>query len=138
MGDLISRSQVLKEIETWGGCVEALYEYIVDMTTAYDIDKVVEELEEIINPKEMYFCRVSKGRCIHNEDDIECIDCVAQRAIKIVKQGGVADDVCEYKYNVARSKDIYFLTSCGNRYNGRLDNDLPYCGFCGKKIKVVE
>lgn len=44
-----------------------------------------------------------------------------------------SDDVCEYKYNVARSKDIYFLTSCGHRHNGRLDNSLPYCGFCGKR-----
>ena len=46
MSDLISRSKLLKEIETWGGCVEALHEYIQNMPTAYDIDKVVEELEE--------------------------------------------------------------------------------------------
>ena len=46
MSDLISRSKLLKEIETWGGCVEALHEYIQNMPTAYDIDKVVGELEE--------------------------------------------------------------------------------------------
>ena len=46
MGDLISRSQSLKEIETWGGCVETLHEYIQNMPTAYDVDKVVEELEK--------------------------------------------------------------------------------------------
>lgn len=46
MSDLISRSQLLKEIETWGGCVEALHEYIQNMPTAYDADKVVEQLEE--------------------------------------------------------------------------------------------
>ncbi len=45
MNDLISRSQLLKEIETWGGCVEALHEYIQNMPTAYDVDKVVERLE---------------------------------------------------------------------------------------------
>lgn len=55
-----------------------------------------------------------------------------------VYEGDVADSVCEYEYNVAQSRDIFFLTSCGHRHNGRLDNDLPYCGFCGKKIKVVE
>ena len=45
MSDLISRSKLLKEIKTWGGCVEALREYIQNMPTAYDVDKVVEELE---------------------------------------------------------------------------------------------
>ena len=44
MSDLISRSQLLKEIEAWGGCVEALHEYIQNMPTAYDIDKVIREL----------------------------------------------------------------------------------------------
>lgn len=145
MGDLISRSQVLKEIETWGGCVEALHEYIANMPTAYDIDKVVEELEEIINPKEMYFCRVSKGRCIHNEDDIECIDCVAQRAIKIVKQGGVADDVCEWKYTKEIMDNAEFKVGCNQNAlkrgivpNNFSYHDFKYCPYCGKKIKVVE
>ena len=48
MSDLISRSQLLKEIENWGGCVEALHEYIQNMPTAYSVDKVVEELDEYI------------------------------------------------------------------------------------------
>ena len=46
MSDLISRSQLLKEIETWGGCVEALHEYIQNMPTAYDTDKVIDQLGE--------------------------------------------------------------------------------------------
>ena len=45
MSDLISRSQLLKEIETWGGCVETLHEYIQNMPTAYDLDNVVEQLK---------------------------------------------------------------------------------------------
>ena len=48
MSDLISRSELLKEIENWGGCVEALNEYIQNMPTAYDIGKVVEDLDEYI------------------------------------------------------------------------------------------
>ena len=47
MSDLISRSQLLKEIETWGGCVETLHEYIQNMPTAYSVTNVVEELEEL-------------------------------------------------------------------------------------------
>ena len=80
MGDLISRSQLLKEIETWGGCVEALHEYIQNMPTAYDIDKVVEELERI-RAKET----CNKEKC--DTKDI-CRICVVDDAIEIVKQGG--------------------------------------------------
>ena len=50
----------------------------------------------------------------------------------------ISDDVCEWKYHIAPSKDVYFLTDCGHRHNGLLSNNRPYCGFCGKKIKVVE
>lgn len=55
--------------------------------TTYDVDKVVEELDEIICPKRLYFCRVSKGGC-NKSDDVGCIDCVIQKAIEIVKRGG--------------------------------------------------
>ena len=48
MSDLISRSQLLKQIEIWGGCVDALHDYIQNMPTAYDIGKVVEDLDEYI------------------------------------------------------------------------------------------
>ena len=71
MSDLISRSQLLKEIETWGGCVEALHEYIQNMPTAYDIDKVVEELCNA-DPQEMM-----------SEEQRN----VLNYAIEIVKQG---------------------------------------------------
>ena len=70
MSDLISRSQLLKEIETWGGCVEAL-QYIQNMPTAYDIDKVVEELCNA-DPQEMM-----------SEEQRN----VLNYAIEIVKQG---------------------------------------------------
>lgn len=39
MSDLISRSQLLKEIETWGGCVDALHDYIQNMPT--DINNAI-------------------------------------------------------------------------------------------------
>jgi len=55
--------------------------------TTYDVDKVVEELDEIIHPKRLYFCRVSKGGC-NKSDDVGCIDCAIQKAIEIVKRGG--------------------------------------------------
>ena len=51
------------------------------------MNKVVEELEEIIYPQRLYFCRVSKGGC-NKSDDVGCIDCAIQKAIEIVKRGG--------------------------------------------------
>lgn len=83
MSDLISRSQLLKQIETWGGCVEALHDYIQIMPTAYDIDRVVEELEEnasrytkkYVTPYGNNGYRDTKAISIH-------------KAIEIVKRGG--------------------------------------------------
>ena len=86
MSDLISRSKLLKEIETWGGCVEALHEYIENMPTAYDIDKVVEELEQ--KKEEVQRMR---NTCVALSDlevcDIENV--TYERAIEIVKNGGI-------------------------------------------------
>lgn len=74
MSDLISRSQLLKEIETWGGCVEALHEYIQNMPTAYDVDKVVAKLEKKRD-------KLSEEGCCLSAKQIK-------DAIKIVKAGG--------------------------------------------------
>lgn len=73
-----------KEVKTWN---RRENDKIDSRSTTYDVDKVVEELEEIICPKRLYFCRVSKGRC-NKSDDVGCIDCAIQKAIEIVKRGG--------------------------------------------------
>ena len=130
MSDLISRSQLLKEIETWGGCVDALHDYIQNMPTAYDIDKVVEELEQ--KKEEVQRMR---NTCVALSDLEVCeIENVTyERAIEIVKQDGVSNDVCEWK----KSKDYPFdwLVGCdGCEVNHRQGD---YCPRCGKKIKVV-
>ena len=84
MSDLISRSQLLKQIETWGGCVEALHDYIQIMPTAYDINKVVEELNEL-DVKSI--TRYKNGN-FGNFDGVEYY-IKKRKAIEIVKQGGV-------------------------------------------------
>ena len=57
------------------------------------------------------------------------------QAIEIVKQGGVSDDVCEWKldgvYLISPHKQ---LVSCVTDENYR----YYYCPICGKKIKEVE
>ena len=55
--------------------------------TAYDLDEVVEQLEEIRLNK-----TCNKEKCDAKE---LCRICVVDDAIEIVKQGGVSDDVCE-------------------------------------------
>jgi hypothetical protein len=73
-GDLISRSKLLEEIQNWGGCVEALEEYIKKMPTAYDVEKVLAELEEA-----SYEAKMLDAKCKYlNYDD----------TIHIVRNGG--------------------------------------------------
>ena len=101
--------------------------------TAYDVDKVVEELEKLAD--ESY-----KSYCIaFNSDDRAEYDAYTN-AIEIVKQGGVADDVCEWESDYGFVSDKYKReTGCGYTFYD-LHHAVPfkYCPYCGKKIKVVE
>lgn len=92
---------------------------IKNQPTAYSVDKVVEELEEVDYTHE------DVNSFIHLED-----------AIEIVKQGCVSDDVCKWE-SVSDGKFIQ------NPHTKRLYSNEPsmqnvYCNTCGKKIKVVE
>lgn len=98
-----------------------LLEYI---PTAYDVDKVVEELV-CENCESCSFLEKCAG-------SICCVEC-HNKVTEIVKQGVVSDDVCEWK------EDAYgrWHTDC----NMLADNDpleYTHCPYCGKKIKVVD
>ena len=93
MSDLISRSELLEEIEKYkfgaisndverGYVKETILNFIEFQPTAYDIDNVVEELE-----------RAKHEICLYG-DDLEHYQNGIDEAIEIVKQGGVSDDVC--------------------------------------------
>ena len=141
MSDLISRSQLLKEIETWGGCVDALHDYIQNMPTAYSVNKVVDELEELKN----------KDIC----DYLDCDVCLYykkcgvetdqsnnlkwDKAIEIVKQCGVSDDVCEWQRDEHSENDNPAeWIICPHKPKRIFSKDIKYCPYCRKKIKVVE
>ena len=101
---------------------------IMEQPTAYDVNKVVEQLERIRAKK-----TCNKEKCDTKEI---CRICVVDDAIEIVKQGGVFDDVCEWK----SASDGEFIQ---NPHTKRLYSNEPsmqnvYCNTCGKKIKVVE
>ena len=101
--------------------------YIDAMDSAYDIDKVVEELEK----------ELKKGNI--------AIDFGEFRLFEIVKQDGVSDDVCEWKYTKEIMDNAEFKVGCNQNAlkrgivpNNFSYHDFKYCPYCGKKIKVVE
>ena len=101
---------------------------IMEQPTTFDVDKVAEELKRIRAKK-----TCNKEKCDTKEI---CRICVVDDAIEIVKQGGVFDDVCEWK----SASDGEFIQ---NPHTKRLYSNEPsmqnvYCNTCGKKIKVVE
>lgn len=110
-----------------------LYDYVKAMPTAYDVDKVVEKLEEKI--ADMNFCE-------YRDAFIDAIEIVLMHLCEteIVKQGGVSDDVCEWKLEDEEAN--LYLTGCQQRqliFEGTpKENGYRYCPYCGKKIKVVE
>ena len=105
MSDLISRSELLKMLHynkaIHGGCeddetkliaidIDKVIEYVEQMPTAFDIEEVVEQLEEEREYSyanfEEYVCDKSFG------SDVECDDFFhkgLERAIEIVKRGGI-------------------------------------------------
>lgn len=118
------------EMETDG--LKVLKKYLDMQSTAYDIDKVVDELEQ--KKEEVQRMR---NTCVALSDlevcDIENV--TYERAIEIVKQGGVSDDVCEWKQD-DMLETVYRV--CGGCFTSAYQKDFKYCPYCGKKIKVVE
>ena len=125
MSDLISRSKVISVLEkleehslTGKMYISNAIYLLEKQPTAYDIDKVVEELES----------ELKKGNI--------AIDFGEFRLFEIVKQDDVSDDVCEWK-----DKELYgYYTSC-TEFRSCIackDTYWKYCPYCGKKIKVVE
>ena len=101
---------------------QVLIDRIKSQPTAYDVDKVVEQLE-----------KQKSGLTEWAED--EAFKLAIHKAIEIVKQGGVFDDVCEWK-SVSNGEFIQ------NPHTKRLYSNEPsmqnvYCNTCGKKIKIV-
>lgn len=105
---------------------------------AFDVDKVIEELEE---RQQEYL----EGFGVHDNNELYGVACGLGDAIEIVKQGGVTDDVCEWKYTKEIMDNAEFKVGCnpnalkrGVVPNNFSYHDFKYCPYCGKKIKVVE
>ena len=136
MSDLIRKSdviQILKECNLDETLFEKdVFDKINNLQTAYDVAKVVEELKierkTANNTYNSFNMDVDLGRVFGLE-----------KAIEIVKQGGISDDVCEwikYDYRTICPKNH----DANNPYWRIPDNmdKLKYCPCCGKKILCKE
>ena len=103
--------------------IEMLEEALENSKTAYDVDKVVNELKQAIQNGTI---KIEVGN---------------SKLFEIVKQGGVSDasdNVCEwikYDYRTICPKNH----DANNPYWRIPDNTdkLKYCPYCGKRIKIV-
>ena len=96
------------------------------------VKSVVAELKEL---KMRYFLTISNTGDEKSDFAYENVGNALDKAIEIVKQGGVSDDVCEWK----SVRDGEFIQ---NPHTKRLFSNEPsmknvYCNTCGKKIKIV-
>ena len=111
------------------------FNVISEQPTAYDVDKVVEELEENAS---RYAKKYTTPYGNNGYRDTKAIS--IHKAIEIVNQGGISDDVCEWKLEDEEAN--LYLTRCQQRqliFEGTpKENGYRYCPYCGKKIKVVE
>ena len=51
------------------------------------VEKILERLDEMIHPKQLYFCKYARGGCKQlDNDDKDCMECVVENAIEIVQE----------------------------------------------------
>ena len=145
MSDLISRSKVISVLEqleehslTGKRDISNAIYLLNNQPTAYSVDRVVGELESFSKLAED---RWTNGTSKHAYQEHKCW----VKAIEIVKQGGVYDNVCEWKYTKEIMDNAEFKVGCnpnalkrGVVPNNFSYHDFKYCPYCGKKIKVVE
>lgn len=95
------------------------------------VKAVVAELDEV---KMRYFLAIANTRDEKSDFAYENVGNALDKAIEIVKHGGVSDDVCEWK----QTSTAKYKTECGYNLEEYFDTKACCCKQCGKKIKVVE
>ena len=154
MSDLISRSELLKRflVNKDGhriperDCdnlevtvsIKDVKTIIKEQPTAYSVDGVVEELKEradFLKDCTKYGNKNAKQQAeSYNTMMMYEVADLVDDLIEIVKNGGVDDDLCEWR--LIKGYKFLHKTSCGDVFD--MQNGFKYCPFCGKKIKVVE
>ena len=86
--DLISRSALMQALRgnVLVDVTSNLEQAVAEQPTAYDLDKVIKDLEEYAHSDICY-----RNHCRYiNADDIDCENCGALGALEIVKRGVTA------------------------------------------------
>ena len=110
-----------------------LLDKISNQPTAYDTDKVVEELEK---QRDIIFQNTDSEIRTVRANAWDKID-ILNKAIEIVKQSSVSDNVCEWKIDGDMAINPHNLSRYKiKQYDGLYMLDT--CHHCRKKIKVVE
>ena len=128
MSDLISRSEAIQRFiqETVDSKsrlihINTIKRLLQDAESAYNVDKVIEELE--LHSFEL------------GTDTLPVHYVRLNEAIEIIKQGGVSDDICEWKQD-NMCETVYRV--CGGFSTTAYQTDFEFCPYCGKKIKVIQ
>ena len=79
---LIDAEKLIKDVEKDFYYPEAYKKMIEAQPTAYDVDKVVEDLEELRDGNYDFDC------CPYKDTDVSCDKCHMIRAIDVVRRGG--------------------------------------------------
>ena len=143
MSDLISRSKLIMRLSDYAlqespndnestgeqriskmiyDAIQNCISCVEEQPTAYSVDKAVEELEGA-----MWLTTNDDGET--NNLSIQVVS--FKDAIEIVNNGGISDDVCEWKH----SGNVFI--SCNYKRFTDL-HSFEHCPYCSKKIKVVE
>ena len=141
MSDLISRKKVIDILEKENSlrcsydvdiAIFSIEKRIRELPAPYSVENVVAELEENAS---RYTKKYTTPYGNNGYKDTKAIS--IHKAIEIVKQGGVSDDVCEWKSTQINNE---WKPSCepNSTYNVFGVAWFKRCPYCGKKIKVVE
>lgn len=85
---LINAEKLIKDVEKDFCYPEAYKKMIEAQPTAYDLDKVLEDLEEYAYSDGLCFCNRNRGCPYKDNEKIGCKNCAAIGALEIVKGGG--------------------------------------------------
>ena len=123
--------------------IDDLAKLLDEQQTAYDIGKVVKELEERTD----FLKNCTKYGNKNAKQQAESYSTMMMYEVKdlvddlteIVKHGGVSADVCEWELDSHLENDTPAeWLICPHSPKKIFSTDIKYCPFCGKKIKVVE
>ena len=123
--------------------IEMLQKAFENSRKAYDVDKVVEDLKEVMQDLSVIeiFSHIDFDSTIQSGLD-NFLKAYNSELLRIVKQGVIPDDMCEWKVfdnSLTDEPQWVYGTTCG-KYVGEehTSKAFAYCPYCGKKIKAVE